>query len=649
LASRVHRQLNDDAVVPGLRVPTVFCPAADGRGGPRAYDLDVAERSFVVPLADNALIIDPAWRQFVARLLKSCRGSRHRCVPLQLSEHAYRSDAKGLNEVSFARAYLQPEGAPRAAFVVRRVVIELCRYLLGQATGDDRNKAPVTLFLSHAKTDLNVQPRVALRFIDYLKADQPVEAWVDSGKIPPGAEFAKEIEEGIKGSSVLAVLTDAYATREWCREEILLAKEHHRPLVVVDALKEHEIRSFPYLGNVPRLRWANDPVAGVDLLLKETLRDLHTRLLLERSRRRGDRLFTRPPELATLVGIKPGANVLYPDPPIGVGECRRISRLNVKFATPLERLAVGQPLKGKLIALSMSPSTDLDRFGMCPLHLESAMLELSRYLLIQGASLAYGGHLGTEGYSRKLFEAVQTHNALEGVQPFDRIVNHRAWPLPRLNTDQKAELDQVSRTVELPRPADVTEALHRDFTDDPQPFSPEDSARHRYAWARGMTAMREFQADEKQSKVVARVALGGTFGLTQSSAEWRAPKLRWYAGRVPGVFEEVMLSVRAKQPVFLIGAFGGAARMVIDLLQGHDREEATWDYQRKARLAPAMRELYENGGPGWWDYPDMIKELRGKGIKGVNRLLKEDEHVELFDTINPVRMVEIVLKGLSKL
>ena len=53
LALQLHRALNDDPVVPGLRIPTQFC-AENGTGKPAAaLDLDQAACSFVVPLIDN--------------------------------------------------------------------------------------------------------------------------------------------------------------------------------------------------------------------------------------------------------------------------------------------------------------------------------------------------------------------------------------------------------------------------------------------------------------------------------------------------------------------------------------------------------------------------------------------------------------------
>jgi hypothetical protein len=648
LARHVHRQLNGDLIVPGLRVPTVFCPTRDGDAPLAGLRFDFAERNFVVALADDRLSIDEAWCGFCAETWASCQGASARCVPFQLSENAWPLDAR-LKEVSFTKAHLQAVGEARDAFVVRRIVVELCRYLSNlDKVAESAFQAPITVFLSHTKADLKKKPRVTQRLIKCLSEDQPIEAWVDSGDIQAGSKFAEAIERGVERTSLLVVLTDAYATREWCREEVLLAKEHQRPVAVLDALTSYEVRSFPYLGNVPRIRWDGNPQKGIDLLLKETLRHLHATAVLDRRKQPGDRVFARPPELATLVGLAPETTVLYPDPPVGVGEARRLEKAKVQITTPLQRLAADRPLGGRAIALSMSESTDIAHWGMDSLHLEGSMLDLSRYLLIKGATLVYGGHLGPEGYTQMLFELVRTHNSLEGVPPFERIVNHRGWPLPRLTVEELAKLNQVSKTVELPRPADIDEMLHPDFVLKPKFFPADKSPEHRFAWARGMTEMRAYQADKACSGVAARIVIGGTFGPTIKISEDGTRKEQWYMSRIPGVLEEIVLSVQTGQPVFLIGAFGGVARLVIDLIRGRDREEATWDYQKRAPFAPEMRALYEQRGIEWMDYPEMVSLLREKGAEGVNPLLRGEEQDELFETVDPYRMVELVLQGLSR-
>lgn len=68
-------------------------------------------------------------------------------------------------------------------------MIELCRKLgnrdspLGPSLPA---KGPVSPFLSHTKLDLDVEPRVTLALLDYLKHDQHVRAWVDAGDIEAG-------------------------------------------------------------------------------------------------------------------------------------------------------------------------------------------------------------------------------------------------------------------------------------------------------------------------------------------------------------------------------------------------------------------------------------------------------------------------------
>jgi hypothetical protein len=156
LAQHLHRQLNDDVVVPGLRVPTVFCPVSDGNRPPATNRLDLAQRSVVIPLADDEMCVDPDWCRFVADAWMACQGTPHRCVPFQISKNAWPLDPR-LKPVNFGRAYLQPEGPARNTWVTRRVLIELCRFLRGMDTTDPDSKAPVKLFLSHAKFDIDVE------------------------------------------------------------------------------------------------------------------------------------------------------------------------------------------------------------------------------------------------------------------------------------------------------------------------------------------------------------------------------------------------------------------------------------------------------------------------------------------------------------
>ena len=85
LALSVHRALNDDPAVPGLRVPTVIA-AEDGTSlPPTRHSLGDAERNVVVVLADDDMVVEPdvppgrqTWAAFVGDLWEQCRSADHR-------------------------------------------------------------------------------------------------------------------------------------------------------------------------------------------------------------------------------------------------------------------------------------------------------------------------------------------------------------------------------------------------------------------------------------------------------------------------------------------------------------------------------------------------------------------------------------------
>ncbi|MFT5467870.1 MAG: hypothetical protein ACI8UO_002977 [Verrucomicrobiales bacterium] len=672
LALRLHAELNADHTLPGLRIPTVFAPEDDETKLPPAgYSLDEADNSIAVVLADDHMVVRPdnvpegrqSWSSFVGDLRETCRRTDHRFIPIQLTDSAWPLDPH-LRGTSFLRGVLYAKDKEKLATeMTRALIVETCRFLLGKERGES---VPLRLFLSHAKQDMEREPRVIEELVSALNATKPIETWVDSSKIERGSQFGEEIEKGVENSALLAVVTQNYASRPWCRREILLAKRHQRPLVVISALEglEAESRSFPYVGNVPRIRWQKGAANfAIDLILKETLRRLHIEKMLERVSQPKDVILSSPPELITLVPLRPGASVLYPDPPLGDEEVEEIygsafldapnsrskrpprKNLNVEISTPLQRAGKNKILKDRQVALSISESDDIHRFGLATTHLDAALLGISQQLLARGASLRYGGHLGGDGYTVKLFNLVWAHRRHAKAAPPNRIINDVGWPLPyqKLPVETRAKNQAVADYRRVPRPDGVEDLEPETFIEEPE-FFPPSTPERRYAWGRGMTAMRENQANSDE--IVGRIVLGGKFGPLDGS-----PVGKWYMGRIPGVVEEVLLSLRASQPVFLVGAFGGAAKLAIDLLEGRNRAEFTWDFQKSAPNAEGMRKIYEKRDGGWEDYPKMTKEFREMGVTRVAMLnkLSLNQNRELFESRDLTRITELLIEGLTKL
>jgi hypothetical protein len=645
LALTLHRALNSDSALPGLTVPTALLSEDGSNLPPIKHDLDQSENSVAVVLVDDEMVVEEAippermsWATFVAGIAKQCETGRHRFLPVQLSESAWplHPDLKSTN-------FIRAVSFVNIAWLERTIVVEICRFLLGHERGTN---VPITIFLSHAKQDIDKSPTLFKDLVAHLQATQPVAAWVDSGQIQAGKDFGAAIENGVRDTAVLALVTSHYSSRPWCRCEIVFAKRYNRPLVVADGLDAIDIRTFPYIGNVPSVAWSNGGAQrAVDLLLKEQLRHLYVRKVLARSQKPGDCVLPSPPELSTVVALPKGSNVLYPDPPLGDEEIEVLKPLDHKVETPLQRAAANRALNGKKIAISISEADAPARVGMFPDHLDSALLEISRHLLVRGTTLVYGGHLGSAGYTNALFDLVRAHQERSTLPPVERIVNYAGWPLP-MTRQQRAKFQNVATFVRTDMPADVAGLEPATFLPDP-PFFPADSAARRYAWARGMTLMREQQTAETD----ARIAIGGKMGPTITAQPDGSKKTSWYSGRIPGVFEEIFLSLEAGKPVYLCGAFGGAAAAAVELLQSRVPRQFDWEYQKQAPYAEPMRGMYAERGIAWKDYPEMAAFCAGVGVAGLSQVnhLSEEENCELFSCRDVPRLIELLLIGLSRI
>jgi SLOG cluster2/TIR domain len=647
-AEYLHDTLNDDPSVPGLRVPTCFVAENGSMAPPAAQLADEAERVVVVLLADDHLAANArkttksgvTWADYVVQLREHCRSSPiHRFMPVQLTENGWPIDSR-LTDVNFLRAWAFDDAGQRRKFIARRLTHLLIRQL--QSHTNDSEASPVTIFLSHTKLDLESEPRVVRALLAHLIADQPEKTWFDSSDIQSGSQFARAIERGISDTALVAIVTDSYSSRSWCRREVLLAKQYQRPVVVVDAVRDREIRSFPYAGNAPVIRWNGCAEDVVDLLLRETLRHAYAAESLKQRKRPGDEVLPAGPELVTIVHRDKAHPVLYPDPPLGPEELAVLASSGIRVETPLERYARANDLRAKsmIVALSVSEAEDLAAFGLRKKHLDATLLEFSRYLLLAGIRLAYGGHLRPGGYTSRLADLLRDPivEQLRGEAPADHtlpteLVVYLPWPTS-VHVEDEARLGSLVEVRRCERPADVDESLDPALVLSPEMEISADTATRRFAWSRGLTIMRERQTND----VAARVIVGGRY----------TPAGEGYKGRMPGVLEEALLSIRAKRPVYLIGAFGGCARLTFDALEGRARQELTWEFQRAAPNSHEIRQMYVDRGQLWDDYEKIAGGLAKVGLGGLKNGLTVDENRELGTTRSVERMIELILTGLQK-
>ncbi|MFY9825246.1 MAG: hypothetical protein WAM82_27960 [Thermoanaerobaculia bacterium] len=290
------------------------------------------------------------------------------------------------------------------------------------------------------------------------------------------------------------------------------------------------------------------------------------------------------------------------------------------------------PLAGLRIGISISDSPDLERRGFSKAHLHHTLVELARYLLAAGATLAYGGDLRKAGYTETLIELVVSHHRAGGAT-YRRIESYLAWPLYlNLSEDQETKvLDEVDyRRVDCPA----------DLGIDPARPPEGDGVESRYARARAFTGMREAMNRDLD----ARLVLGGP--------------VEGFQGKYPGIAEEAFLAVRDGKPLFLLGAFGGCAGAVIDAVRGRVPEALTAPFQRRRAASAELMDFWNQraagrpfGGPepSPIDYERLAGSFRGPGMEGLRNGLTAEENERLFDTGFLTEMVQLVLQGLAAL
>lgn len=283
-------------------------------------------------------------------------------------------------------------------------------------------------------------------------------------------------------------------------------------------------------------------------------------------------------------------------------------------------------ISGKVIGLSISESEDLGKLGFSLAHLEDAKVEIARHLISCGATLMYGGDLRDNGYTRKLFELVESYKLTSILEHQNVLINVLGWPLQRtLTADIRASLSERISFEETGLPDDLPRNLSAKKHLNPS------TTKEFYAWTRTMSHMREYMAKHND----ARIILGGrTVG---------------YKGKYPGIVEEAYLSLKEGKPTFLIGAYGGATLDVIEALKGQAGKRLTSTFQFQQTQAKETAEYYKRHKPKDQlpiDYNELVKFFDEKGISSLNNGLTDEENRRLFETIHIPEMISLILKGL---
>jgi hypothetical protein len=312
-----------------------------GLSVPLPIDLSEAETTAVVVLAESALSRDVDWVGYVKALAKQTEavGLSARVFPVSVERAGLAID---LDEQALRWDQWDGGQTELEQRLIRELTYEFCRMLrhylehlrrpAEQEDALEKYLQKVQIFLSHSKHD-NDGERIANLIRDHLHAGHGLSSFFDTHDIPAGLPFQSVLLKQVRLSAVVAIHTDSYSSREWCRREIIEAKHWNVPLVVVNCIADQDERGFPYMGNVPIVRMDPHSDDRVDVvigrLLDEVLKDFlwRCRVALAASTDPAVVFVPRPPELISLVGLPPKKDVpdptiVYPDPPLSTEEGR---------------------------------------------------------------------------------------------------------------------------------------------------------------------------------------------------------------------------------------------------------------------------------------------------------------------------------------
>lgn len=348
----------------GIGIPVYFRYIKLENNQPLSIKTSEAERNAFILLIDEHLFLDDDFRDYIVELNKLV-DSNNRIYPISLCNKAHTigcdlGNLQFINALKFNGANLNltiKEDFKLAIKIIKTEILHDCSRLLlaFQPTSDDKENdrigSPVKLFLSHAKID---GEQVTLEFKKFIEGNLKLDVFFDTVDIANGYDFAKQFEKEIKHSALVVFHTDEYSTREWCRREVLIAKKHKSPIVVVHNLIEGEKRAFPYLGNMPTTTFIDDRFIDfykiVNLTLYQVLNNLYQVNLLESYKSLNTNpnvdisILSSPPELFNFIDInnlkkknKKEIIILYPDPPLGIEELNVLNELDesIKFVTPI--------------------------------------------------------------------------------------------------------------------------------------------------------------------------------------------------------------------------------------------------------------------------------------------------------------------------
>lgn len=608
----------NEPLIDGLDIPVYFqTNQEDGI----IYDVRKtinADKVVVLLLVDLYMFNSSAWTNYINELVNDDKNGVVKVLPVALCQYAFDINHE-LGKQQYIRLKSYDIRACWQEFLIR-FYDDLIRTVC-----DSQEK--LQIFISHTKKDedrLGIEKANELKA--YLRADTKLNSFYDANDILDGYSFGDQIKENLKKSLLVILETSTYSDREWCRIEAIVGKENHVPTIVVSLFNGMIPRTFPYLGNTPKIRFDGNWDEVICLLLRTALDKYYEERYLENFSQANSKVIPMMPEFINIGKVDGVNQILYPEPPLGNEELEVVKRQfpTITFNTPSQIFLVSRFLEGKNVAISISESPDSSTLGIGKAMFEDLSVELARHLLISGAHLVYGGDLRPGGFTELFKDLAYQYGIFEKDKSLKNyFTNYLAWPI-YIGMTPASQAEYKSCRINCQK-AEIPDTIPVDLRDI---MVPPTTVENLYYWAESLKSMRH----EMESHIDARIILGG--------------RVTGFKGYMPGLYEEATNAAKANHPIFLLGGFGGASARLIQLVKGETSSEKLF------------AECCSNHS-----YQDFVSYLdKEKGVMNFKVLdvfsnnmsvlkngLSKEENEQLFVTTNVTEIIALVLKGLHTL
>ncbi len=256
------------------------------------------------------------------------------------------------------------------------------------------------------------------------------------------------------------------------------------------------------------------------------------------------------------------------------------------------------------ISVSEPPDEDLEKNGLTIYHLRDFIIELTRFLISNNTQIIYGGaldyNLGKVNFTQVLIELAENYYAGYSKKqdniPSPLLRNFSAYPYCKPIKENEVKLKAKFKIKD--------DKYLVDFK-----FFPENCKGIENEQCKYLSEMRKFMSKYEDARILAGGKLKGVCGYS-------------------GVLEEALYAIKNQKPLFLVGAFGGATKKIIELLEGKENEFLNKDID-----GLEVREVIK---------PDLLNN-------NVLNPLSIEENKKLFQSKNIHELVFLIIKGIKHL